>query len=140
MRSVWLQLTGSPQQYAAYFETLSQLALAMAARRALGATTWRFALPSASDNTAAEARTEKLWSTAEPLGAFLKVAAGWAAPRHIEFLVTHHAGEYNQWADELSRRELGCVSASACRCMAFWTSQGAPHRTPQAPHGRRTHW
>ena len=74
---------------------------------ALGATTWKFALPSpASDNTAAEARAEKLWSTAEPLGTFLKLAAGWAARHHIEFLATHHAGVYNVWADELSRNNL----------------------------------
>ena len=107
VRSLWPQLTGSSQQYIACFETLAQLALAITARKALGATTWKFALPSASDNTTAKARTEKLWSTAEPLGSFLKLAAGWAARHHVEFLVTHHAGEYNQWADELSRRQLG---------------------------------
>ena len=76
-RSNWPQLSGSPQQYIACFETLAQLALAMTARHALGAKAWQFALPAASDNTAAEARTEKLWSTAEPLGTFLKPAAGW---------------------------------------------------------------
>ena len=106
VRALWPQLTGHPQQYIACFETIAQLALAMAARKALGATTWKFALPSASDNTAAESRTEKLWSTAEPLGTFLKLAAGWAARHHIDFLVTHHAGEYNIWADELSRGRL----------------------------------
>ena len=104
VRSFWPQLSGSPQQYIACFETLAQLALAMTARHSLGARAWQFALPAASDNTAAEARTEKLWSTAEPLMSFLKLAAGWAARHHIELLVTHLAGEQNSWADELGRR------------------------------------
>ena len=60
VRALWPQLTRHPQQYIACFETIAQLALAMAARKALGATTWKFALPSASDYTAAESRTEKL--------------------------------------------------------------------------------
>ena len=90
------------------FETLAQLALAMTAHRALGAQQWAFCLPSASDNTAAESRTEKLWSTAEPLGSFLKLTAAWAARHHVELLVTHLAGERNTWADELSRGNTSC--------------------------------
>ena len=70
MRAVWPQLTEEPQRYIACFETLAQLALAMAAHTALGAQQWAFSLPAASDNTAAEAQTEKLWSTAEPLESF----------------------------------------------------------------------
>ena len=103
VRCFWPQLSGSPQQYIACFETLAQLALAITARHAMGASAWQFALPAASDNTTAEARTEKLWSTAEPLGTFLKLAAGWAARHHVELLITHLAGEQNTWADELSR-------------------------------------
>ena len=90
-RCLWPQLSGSPQHYIACFATLAQLALAMTARRTLGAQSWHFALPAASDNTAAEARTETFWSTAEPLGSFVKLAAGWAARRYIELLVTHLA-------------------------------------------------
>ena len=78
----------------------------MTAQRGLGAQQWTFSLPAASDNTAAEAQTEKLWSTAEPLGSFLKLTAAWAARHHIELLVTHLAGERNAWADELSRGKL----------------------------------
>ena len=96
VRSFWPHLTGSPQQYIAFFETLAHLALAMTARHALGSTAWQFALPTAS---AAEARSEKLWCTAEPLAGFLKLVAGWAARHHIELLVTHLAGERNTWAD-----------------------------------------
>ena len=68
---------------------------------------WAFCLPAASDNTAADAQTEKLWSTAEPLGTFLKLTAAWAAQHHVELLVTDWAGEQNTWADELSRGKLG---------------------------------
>ena len=64
------------------------------------------AIPAASDNTAAEAQTEKLWSTAEPLETFLKLTAAWAARHHVELLVTHLAGEQNTWADELSRGQV----------------------------------
>ena len=38
VRALWPQLTGSPEQYIACFETLAQLALAMTARNALTAT------------------------------------------------------------------------------------------------------
>ena len=103
VRSVRPQLTDAPQRYIACFETLAQLALAMTAHRALGAKQWAFSLPTASENTAAEAKTEKLWSTAEPLGSFLKLTAAWAVKHHVELLVTHLAGEFNTWADELSR-------------------------------------
>ena len=75
-----------------------------ASPRGLGAQQWTFCLPAASDNTAAEAQTEKRWSTAEPLGSFLKLTAAWAARRHIELLMTHLAGERNAWADELISR------------------------------------
>ena len=94
IRAVWPQLSETPQRHIACFETLAQLALAMTARRGLGAQQWT------------EAQTEKLWSTAEPLGSFLKLAAAWAARHHIELLVTHLAGEGNAWADELSRDKL----------------------------------
>ena len=106
VRTVWPQLTDAPQRYIACFETLAQLALAMTAHRALGAQQWAFCLPAASDNTAAESRTEKLWSTAEPLGSFLKLTAAWASRHHVELLVTHLAGEQNTWADELSRGNI----------------------------------
>ena len=106
IRAVWPQLSEAPQRYIACFETLAQLALAMTALCGLGAQQWTFCLPAASDNTVAEAQTEKLWSTAEPLGSFLKLTAAWAARHHIELLVTHLAGEHDAWADELSRGKL----------------------------------
>ena len=107
IRAMLPQLNEASQRYIACFETLAQLALAMTAHKALGAKQWAFCLPAASDNTAAEAKTEKLWSTAEPLGTFLKLTAAWAARRHVELLVTHLDGEQNTWADELSRGKLG---------------------------------
>ena len=64
-----------------------------------------FTLPAASDNSPTEAGLDKLWSTAEPLGSFLKLAAAWAAKHHVDFQVTHLAGEKNTWADALSRNK-----------------------------------
>ena len=106
IRTVWPQLTETPQRYIARFETLAQLALAMTAHCALGAQQWAFCLPAASDTAAAEAQTEKLWSTAEPLGSFLILTAAWAAKHHVELHVIHIAGEQNTWADDLSRGKL----------------------------------
>ena len=106
IRDLWPALQEPAQRYIACFETLAQLALAMTARKVIGARQWRFALPAASDNTAAEAGTEKLWSTAEPLGSFLKMAAARSARHHVELLVMHLPGEKNTLADELSRGRL----------------------------------
>ena len=108
IRDLWPALQKPAQRYIACFETLAQLALAMTAPKVIGAKQWRFALLSASDNTAAEAGTEKLWSTAEPLGTFLKMAASWSARHHVELLVMHLPGEKNNWADELSRGRTAC--------------------------------
>ena len=93
-----LSLRKPAQRSIACFEPLAQTA-----RKVIDAKQWRFALPSASDNTAAEAGTEKLWSTSEPLGTFLKMAAAWSARHQVELRVTHLAGEKNTWAVELSR-------------------------------------
>ena len=49
-----------------------------------------------------EAGLDKPWSTGEPLGSFLKLAAAWAAKHHVDFQVTCLAGEKNAWADALS--------------------------------------
>ena len=98
IRTVWPQL-----QEDACFETLAQLALAMVAHRTRASTHWSFALPAASDNAPTEAGLDRMWSTAEPLGSFLKLAASWAARHNVTFNVTRIAGEKNTWADVLSR-------------------------------------
>ena len=118
LRTVWPQLSDSPRRYIACCETLAQLALAMTAHPALKAKQWAFCLPAASDNTAAEAKTEKLWSTAEPLGTFLKLSAAWATQHHVELLVTHLAGELNR----AQQRETGSFPASHGRKSFHWSS------------------
>ena len=105
-RTLWPQLQDTAQRYIACFETLAQLALAMMARRTCSTKQWSFTLPSASDNAPTEAGLDKLWSTAGPLGSFLKLAAAWAARHGIQFMVTHIAGEKNTWADALSRNRM----------------------------------
>ena len=78
----------------------------MLAFRRLQSKHFKFVLPSASDNTAAEAGINKLFTTTEPLSFFLKQVAAWSARHNVELAVTHLAGEKNQWADELSRNKL----------------------------------
>ena len=94
------------QRYIACFETLAQLALAQLAHQSCSAKHWSFTLPAASNNAPTEAGLDKLWSAAEPLSSFLKMAAAWAAKHHVQFMVTHLAGEKNAWADALSRNRL----------------------------------
>ena len=88
------------------FETPTQLALAMMAKHRLTAKHWKFCLPTASDNTSAEAGTNKVFTTAQLLCDFLRDVAAWSACNHVRLQVTHVAGEKNTWADELSRNKL----------------------------------
>ena len=113
VRKFWPSLTKSAQAYIACFETLAQLALAMLAFRRLQSKRFKFVLPSASDNTAAEAGVNKLFTTTEPLSQFLQQVAAWSARRNVQLAVTHLAGEKNQWADELSRNKLARFSHRA---------------------------
>ena len=106
IRQHWPQLTKSAQPYIACFETLAQLALAMLAHRRLHSRHFNFVLPTASDNTAAEAGINKLFTAAEPLCTFLKLVACWSARHNVHLAVSHLAGEKNVWADELSRSKL----------------------------------
>ena len=106
VRKYWPALNKHAQAYIACFETLAQLALAMLAFRRLQSKHFKFVLPSASDNTSAEAGINKLFTTTEPLSQFLKQVAAWSARHNVELAVTHLAGEKNQWADELSRSKL----------------------------------
>ena len=67
---------------------------------------FRFVLPSASDNTAAESSINRLFTTSDPLSGFLKTVAEWSARSNVRLALTHLAGEKNIWADELSRNRL----------------------------------
>ena len=106
IRKHYPKLTKPAQTYVACFETLAQLALAMMAKHRLTAKRWKFCLPTASDNTSAEAGTNKLFTTAQPLCDFLQDVAAWSACNHVRLQVTHLAGEKSTWADELSRNKL----------------------------------
>ncbi|CAE7247113.1 unnamed protein product [Symbiodinium sp. CCMP2592] len=103
VRKQWPQLQGSLQPYIGCFESLAQLALAQCSWQLLRSKQIRFVLPTASDNTSAESGLNKLFSTAEPLGTFLRLAAAWAHLHRVQFEVEHLAGEKNVWADKLSR-------------------------------------
>ena len=87
------EVLGSLQPYIGCFEALAQLALAQCSWQLLRSKHVRFVLPTASDNTSAESGLNKLFSTAEPLGAHL---------HRVQFEVEHLAGEKTAWADKLS--------------------------------------
>ncbi|CAE7408610.1 unnamed protein product [Symbiodinium sp. KB8] len=106
VRAQWPQLHGSMQPYIGCFETLAQLALAQCTWHCLRCKHVKFVLPSATDNTSAESGLNKLFSTAEPLGLFLRLAATWAHLHRVQFELEHLAGEKNVWADKLSRDNI----------------------------------
>ena len=70
VRQRWPHLTIRVQAYVACFETVAQLALAMTAVSRMHTKHFRFVLPSASNNTAAEAGINRLFTTSEPLSGF----------------------------------------------------------------------
>ena len=102
VRQHWPHLTKRAQAYIACFETTARLALAMIAVSRMRAKHFRFVLPAASDNTAAESGINRLFTTSEPLSGFLKIVAEWSAHSNVRLALTHLAGEKNVWADELS--------------------------------------
>ena len=103
VRQHWPHLTKKAQAYIACFETIAQLALAMTAVSRMHTKHFRFVLPAASDNTAAESGINRLFTTSEPLSGFLKTVAEWSAHSYVRLALTHLAGEKNVWADEFSR-------------------------------------
>ena len=123
VRQHYPKLRKDAQAYIACFETLAQLALAMMAKQRLASKHWKFALPSASDNTSAEAGINKLFTTTEPLCDFLQDVAAWSACNHVRLQVTHVPGEKNTWADELRRNKLARVAHRARQRQHFTLSQ-----------------
>ena len=110
LRHYWPFLTKKAQTYIASFETLAQLVLIQAAHYRLRYQHASFKLPSGSDNTAAEAGSNTLFSTAWPLSYFLRLTAGWAYRHGVALQVSHISGKVNTWADELSRENLSRFS------------------------------
>ena len=106
VRQTWPFLVKDAQKYIACFEVLAQLALLQCTYARLRHKHQRFCLPSATDNSPSEAGLNKLFSTAEPISHFIKLAAQWAHARGVQLLLTHLPGEKNAWADELSRNKL----------------------------------
>ena len=89
------------QKYIACFETLAQLALAMAARDRRTTSHLSLCLPAESDNAPTESGVNKLFTTSWPLSEFLGPLAPWSSSHAVELQVSHVAGAHNQWADDL---------------------------------------
>ena len=78
------QLTKEAQAYIICFETLAQLALAKRGLARLQSKHFKFVLPSASDNTSAEASISKSFTTTKPLASFVKLVASLSARNHVQ--------------------------------------------------------
>ena len=74
VREIWPDMTKPMQRYISCWETLAQLALLQGAVYLQGPGSMPFALPTGSDNTSAEAGLNSLFTTAEPLSRFLRLA------------------------------------------------------------------
>ena len=140
VRQQWPQLSGSLQPHIGCFEALAQLALAQCVWQALRSKHVRFVLPSASDNTSAESGLNKLFSTAEPLGTFLRLAATWAHLHRVQFQVEHLAGEKNVWADKLSHGNIEFMQRRSADRVRITLSQLASASHSVSLHGTATHW
>ena len=140
VRQQWPQLSGSLQPYIGCFETLAQLALAQCSWQLLRARHARFVLPSASDNTSAESGLNKLFSTAEPLSTFLRLAATWAQLHRVQFQVEHLAGQKNAWADAMSRGRTAFVQHREKERVRISLAQLASASHSVSLHGGRTDW
>ena len=140
VRQQWPQLQGSLQPYIGCFETLTQLALAQCSWQLLRSKHVRFVLPTASDNTSAESGLNKLFSTAEPLGTFLRLAATWAHLHRVQFEVEHLAGEKNVWADKLSRGNCQFLEHRSVERAHVGLAQLASASHCVALHGASVHW
>ena len=73
IRAQWPFMPKDAQKYIACFETLAQLALALAARERHASSHLSICLPSESDNTTTEGGINKLFTTSWPLSEFLSL-------------------------------------------------------------------
>ena len=99
-------LTKDAQKYICAFEVLAQLALVVVAARKLNLQNLSVTLPTASDNTAAEAGINKLLTTRWPASVFLQILGDFAFQQQMHLAVSHTPGHRNDWADDLSRDRI----------------------------------
>ena len=137
VRRVWPCLSKPAQRYIACFETLAQLALLQATHSHIGGGHYS---PSGTDNSAAEAGINKMFTTSWPLQIFVQLVASWAHAKNVLLQPTHLPGRYNEWADDLSRpwtlRPPPCQSRALqpCRPCTSWKGHHTlPRRGTMAP-------
>ena len=91
-------------------ETLAQIALVYIAVHSFPGSRIPIRIPTLSDNTGAEAVSNKLFTTQMPLALYLEKLCLLIASSHTEVQVNHIPGKDNEYADSLSR----------------WNDEGAP--------------
>ena len=98
-----IELDSEMQRSIAAFETLAQIALLFVTARFFPAHRMPICLRSLSDNSGAEAGSNKLWSMTYPLSIFLERLCLLSAMLGMEIDVNHIPGSQNTLADDLSR-------------------------------------
>jgi hypothetical protein len=71
----------------------------------------RVLIPPSADNTATEAATNKLFTTAMPLRIFVQNLANWAVAMQVDAEINHMAGKENTLADGLSRGHQSVIDS-----------------------------
>ena len=85
---------------------MAQPALIQDTHSHIGGGHYSFSMPSSTDNSAAEAGINKLFTTSWPLQVFVQLVASWARAKNVLLQPTHLPGLYNDWANDLSRNRL----------------------------------
>ena len=91
------------QKDIASLETLAQIALVYITTQYFPGSRIPIRIPMLSDNTTAEAVSNKLFSTQMPIALFLEKLSLLIASSHVDVEVSHIAGHSNDQADALSR-------------------------------------
>ena len=137
VRRVWPCLVKPAQRYIACFETLAQLALLQATHSHIGGGRYSFSMPSGTDNSAAEAGINKLFTASWPLQVFVQLVASWAHAKNVLLQPTHLPGRYNDWAE--SPRAFRPPPGQSCAlqpcqpCTSWKGHHTLPRRGTMAP-------
>ena len=122
----WPCLTKEAQRYIACFETLAQLALMRIAWTGEGQAVHGLCMPSSTDNTASEARLNKLFTTAWPLQIFVQLVA---YPRQAQ-----------RGADQLSRGNTSAFDSKPQARFRFRPHDFWPHKCGLSLHPPDAPW
>ena len=102
-KSLHIPIHDNLQKDITSLETLAQIALVYITIQFFPGSRIPIRIPTLSDNTTAEATSNKLFSTSMPIALFLEKLSLLISSSCIEVDVSHIPGHNNDWADALSR-------------------------------------